>query len=161
MSASSLILSMERLLKLHNSLYEIAVKKTDILKKGDMEALNQLMKDEQKHIAAIGKIEEERFHLAKQIVPHIENPTLTDCLEVLTGAQLNKTSQLRKELLEVVSQIQEKNHLNQQLLYQSMQFIHFSMSLVAPQPQDFNYGPPTNKQTTPGTTSTGMFNSKA
>lgn len=161
MSASALILSMEKLLKLHKSLYEIAVRKTDVLKKGDMEALNQLMKEEQTHIAAIGKIEEERIQLTKQIVPHLENPTIGDCLESLSGVEQEKVTQLRDQLLQQVFQIQEKNDLNQQLLHQSMQFIHFSMSLVAPQPQNYNYGPPSNKQKTPGTTSTGMFNSKA
>ncbi|WP_442596340.1 flagellar protein FlgN [Neobacillus sp. D3-1R] len=161
MSTSALILSMEKLLKLHKSLNELAVRKTDILKKGDIEALNQLIKEEQKHIAAIGQIEEERMVLARQIVPQLENPTVNDCLNLISGHEHESLKQLRDDLLQEVFNIQENNTLNQQLLHQSMQFIHFSMSLVAPQPQNYNYGPPSNKQKTPGTTSTGMFNSKA
>lgn len=161
MSASSLILSMERLLKLHNSLYEIAVKKTDILKKGDMEALNQLMKDEQKHIAAIGKIEEERKQITKVIIPESENPTIADCLNLLEGTEYERLSNLRDALQKSIISIQSQNELNQQMLHQSLQFINLSMSLFTPpEPEDFLYLNP-GRKSNDSTYSSGMFNSKA
>ncbi|MGN7175967.1 flagellar protein FlgN [Cytobacillus sp. SAFR-174] len=161
MSAEALTAAMEKLLKLHKSLYELAVKKTDMIKNGDMDALNQMLKDEQAHIAAIGKLEKDRVTYAKNIVPYNDNPTITDCLGELKGESKERIARLSDELIKAVKDIQDKNQLNQQLLHQSMQFVHFSMSLLSPQPQNYNYGPPSNKKIKPGNTSTGIFNSKA
>ncbi len=47
MSSQLLMEVLQKLYKLHSSLYEIAVKKTDIIKNGDIESLNGIMKEEQ------------------------------------------------------------------------------------------------------------------
>lgn len=160
MSATTLITSMEKLLKLHRSLLDLTTKKADIVKKGDMDALNQLIKDEQKHLTAISMIEKERLAATVAIVPELEQPTVSDCLEKVEETEKDKLEAVRDELLETVKQIQEKNEHNQQLIYQSMQFVNFSLSLVAPQPESFTYGPPAgHKKTAPQ--SSGMFSSKA
>lgn len=160
MSVEKLIHTMDKLLKLHRSLYELSTKKTDIVKKGDMDSLNQILKDEQAHIAAINKFESERQSFAKVIVPSLLQPTITDCINVVDESDKTALESLRMELLKLVSQIQEKNELNQQLIYQSLQFVNLSLNLVAPQPEDFNYSPGAGKKNVPGH-SPGLFNSKA
>lgn len=160
MSAETLISIMNKLLKLHKSLYELSVKKTDIVKKGDMEGLNLLLKDEQTHMAAIAKLEQERSAEAKRILPAIENPTLQDIANQVVPAEKDLLLSLKKELIEIINEIKARNELNQQLIHQSLQFINFSKSIVMPQEKEFNYGPPAGKKIPPGQ-STGMFNSKA
>lgn len=159
MSAEKLINIMEKLLKLHKSLYELALKKTDIVKNGDIDALNQSLKEEQAHIAAIKKFEMERQALAAALVPGNECPSLTDCLTATEGTDKNKLSELRAELLEVVSQIQKRNELNQKMIYMSLQFVNFSLNLFRPRKDNFNYGPKVGKANQPEQAA-GLFNSK-
>ncbi|WML46885.1 flagellar protein FlgN [Neobacillus sp. PS3-34] len=160
MDSLKLLAAMGKLLKLHRSLRELADKKTDIVKKGDMDALTQLLKEEQAHITAISKLESERQNLAAAIVPAVDKPSVSDCLTVLHGEEKIMLEQMRSELVEIVFQIQQKNELNQQLIYQSLQFVNLSLDLIAPQPEEFNYGPPAGRVNEPGR-SPGMFNSKA
>lgn len=156
MSAEALTVIMNKMLKLHKSLYELTVKKTDIVKKGDTAALDQLLKDEQAHVAAINKLEQERLAVSTTILPAAS-------LQEIAEANTSEKDQLltiKEELLEVISEIKTRNELNQQLIHQSLQFINFSKSLVMPQEKEFNYGPPAGKKAKPGQTP-GMFNSKA
>ncbi|WP_102273786.1 flagellar protein FlgN [Cytobacillus massiliigabonensis] len=161
MSAELLIASMEKLCKLHKSLYELAIKKTDIIKTGDMDALDQLLKDEQSHIAAIDRMEKERQKLAKVIVPHIDQPTVSDCIENFAAAEQEKVMNATNELIQLVLRLKEQNYLNQQLVHNSLQFVNVSMSLLWPQPENINYGPPTKSNNPYNKNAKGMFNSKA
>ncbi|WP_102264384.1 flagellar protein FlgN [Mesobacillus jeotgali] len=156
MSAESLVVIMNKMLKLHKSLYELTVKKTDIVKKGDTAALDQLLKDEQSHIAAINKLEQERLAVSNEIIPAAS-------LQEIAEANPSGKDQLltiKEELVGVISEIKARNELNQQLIHQSLQFINFSKSLVMPQEKEINYGPPAGKKAKPSQ-SPGMFNSKA
>jgi flagellar biosynthesis/type III secretory pathway chaperone len=156
MSAESLSVIMNKMLKLHKSLYELTVKKTDIVKKGDTAALDQLLKDEQAHMAAINKLEQERLEVSKSIYP---DASLQEIAEV-NPSEKDQLLKIKAELVEVISEIKARNGLNQQLIHQSLQFINFSKSLVMPQEKEINYGPPAGKKAKPGQ-SLGMFNSKA
>jgi flagellar biosynthesis/type III secretory pathway chaperone len=160
MSVESLISIMNKLIKLHKSLYELSVKKTDIVKKGDMDDLNLLLKDEQAHMAAINKVEQERLAEAKSILPIADNPSLLEIANLANPAEKDLLFEKKKKLLKLINEIKDRNELNQQLIHQSLQFINFSKSLVVPQEREINYGPTAGKKTQPGQTP-GMFNSKA
>ncbi|MFB6468936.1 flagellar protein FlgN [Cytobacillus sp. Hz8] len=159
MSAEKLLSSMEKLYKLHKSLYEIAVKKTDVIKKGDMDALNQILKDEQKHVAAIQMFEKERQQAAASLVPEKENPTVTDCYVLIGEIEQFRLAELANNLSELVFELKEQNFLNQQLIHQSLQFVNVSLNLLNPQPDAINYGPPAGSQKKEKNTQ-GMFNSR-
>ncbi|MGN7399529.1 flagellar protein FlgN [Cytobacillus praedii] len=160
MSAELLFASMEKLCKLHKSLYELAVNKTDIIKTGDMDALNQLLKDEQSHIAAIDQMEKERQKAAKALAPHIDQPTVTDCMDHLSTAEQEEITDIANELIQQVLHLKEQNNLNQQLIHNSLQFVNVSMNLLRPQPENMNYGPPKKTKKTSEKSAQGMFNSK-
>jgi flagellar biosynthesis/type III secretory pathway chaperone len=156
MSAESLVVIMNKMLKLHISLYELTVKKTDIVKKGDTAALDQLLRDEQAHVVAINKLEQERLAVSNAIFP---SASLQEIAEA-KPSEKEKLLTIKEALVEVISEIKARNELNQQLIHQSLQFINFSKSLVMPQEKEINYGPPAGKKAKPGQ-SPGMFNSKA
>jgi hypothetical protein len=141
MSAEKLISTMEKLLKLHKSLYEISLKKTEIVKIGDIETLNQTLKDEHAHLAAINLLENERQKLTKSMVTGMEKPTIEDCLNVVDLPLRQVLDRQRSELKNTITQILQRNELNQQMLFQSLQFVNLSLNLVAPQPEEINYGP--------------------
>lgn len=144
--STEIIRTMEQLIQLNKSLYEIAVQKTDIVKKGDMEAFQQLQQNEQKHILAIQKINKDREQAVATLVPTKENPTITDCLPHVPTNDRDKLTKLKDELVAVLTDLQQQNDLNQQLIHQSLQFINMSVHMLLPQEQQFNYGPPTNKK---------------
>ncbi|WP_226678961.1 flagellar protein FlgN [Mesobacillus jeotgali] len=156
MSAESLIVIMTKMLKLHKSLHELTVKKTDIVKKGDTAALDQLLKDEQAHVAAINKLEQERLAVSSSMIPAASLQEIAEA----NPSQKGQLITIKAELAGVISEIKARNELNQQLIHQSLQFINFSKSLVMPQEKAINYGPPAGKKAKPGQ-SPGMFNSKA
>lgn len=158
MSAENVISTMEKLLKLHQSLLELSTNKTDIIIKGDMDALKQILIDEQTHISAISKCEGERQQSAEAISPEVDMSSVLDCIDAAGGFEKAKLRHLRTKLLEVISKIKVKNELNQQMIHQSLQFVHFTMNLVAPRPMEFNYGPPSGKTSSQ---LSGLFNSKA
>jgi len=155
----SATLLMEKLDKLHSSLYEIAVKKTEIIKNGDIESLNGIMKEEHVHVQAITKLEEARQAAAKRICPDLDNVTVSDCLNQVHGSEREGLLDAADKLAEKVAQLREQNHVNQQMLHNSLQFVHFSLNLLRPQPAAINYAPPTKK--TQNNPTPGMFNSKA
>ncbi|XRD25634.1 hypothetical protein AABM34_03335 [Lysinibacillus fusiformis] len=51
MSVEAINSTLMMLERMHKSLLELAFKKTEIIKAGDIEALDQLLKDEQAHVA--------------------------------------------------------------------------------------------------------------
>lgn len=153
-----LLVLIENLYKLHSSLYTIAMKKTEVIKQGDIESLNGIMNEEHKHIHAIKQLEEARLKAAKEICPEKESPTVTDCLERMKGSEQEQLLAAANKLAELLANIKEQNQLNQQLLHNSLKFVQFSLQLLRPEHESYNYVPPTKKQ--PNVMTSGMFNSK-
>ena len=142
MSASLLMQTLEKLVKLHESLQEVEKKKTEVIKNGDMVALQQIMKDEQAHIMSIQKLEEARITISKRIVATIPDPSVMDCVKHLDHKEGEKVSEIANHLKAVISDLKETNSLNQQLLQQSMQFVNVSLNLLQPTQKSINYGKP-------------------
>lgn len=149
MSINQLIESMAKLLQLHKSLLELAFKKTRILEAEDVTALTELLKEEQTHILAIEKVEAERIRISGK-------RTLSELLEEITDHERLALAEISQELKDVIAMIQKQNELNRGLITQSLKFISFSMSLVTPPQEDFNYG-----HHEPVATGKSLFNSKA
>ena len=68
MFVQPLIDILEKLLQLHKSLYQLSLEKTEVLKKGDIDALNLIIKNEKTHINAIQVIEKERKRVDVEVV---------------------------------------------------------------------------------------------
>lgn len=163
MSAANIITALEKLVKLHKSLNNLAQSKTNIIKEGDMDALSQLLMDEQKHIKAIELTENERerevqSYLLKQ--GQLQNTaTITDVIETSSDKEKGQLEGLKAQLLEEAHMLKEHNYLNQQLIYQSLQFVNLTLDMLRPRNQNFNYEKPVQQKHSQA--STGMFDSKA
>jgi flagellar biosynthesis/type III secretory pathway chaperone len=164
LSAKQLIELLEKHVKLHKGLLELANKKTEVLKKGDMEALSEMMKEEQKYIAAVKQIEKERIVVVEKIISvlgHAQTePTLTACIELVDEPERSALKRLRDNLVAVVAELRNINELNQQLLQQSLQFVNMTLNMIMPQPKEVNYRKP---NTAPASyeESRSLFDSKA
>jgi flagellar biosynthesis/type III secretory pathway chaperone len=164
MSADKLIECLNRTLKLHQSLYELATRKTEIIKEGDIDALSSMIKDENKHVMAINKLEDERKLIVTKIVSDHpiqgDEPALTDVIALTSKPEGKMLLSLREEINEQLSELKRVNQLNQELVHSSLQFVNYSLDLLMPRPQTINYNKPTNKGQTEQV-KRSMFDSKA
>ncbi|QEY20504.1 MULTISPECIES: flagellar protein FlgN [unclassified Psychrobacillus] len=145
MSIDKILHSLTNLNMLHKSLLEIAYKKTEAIKTGDMDSLNQLLKDEQAHVAGISQLEQQRqlevtdYLRAKGIAP-IDNPTVVHVLEnTNTEEEKEQLSAARKQLLLTLETLKNQNDLNQKLTLQSLQFVNLTLDMLKPKPDQINY----------------------
>ena len=144
MSITIILSSLNNLEKLHNSLLRLAYDKTELIKTGDMEALDQLLKDEQAHLAAISQMDVQRqnavaAYLTDQGRSVPVNPTIADVIETLAETEKEKLEEARDRLLHVIHDLKWQNDLNQKLTYQSLQFVNLSLDMVRPQAQSVTY----------------------
>lgn len=159
MDFTTLITILEKELTLYKSLYEITIQKTDIVKKGDVQALNQLMTNEQKHVTSITALEKQRITELNKIFPERKEnlPTISECIQVAQGNQKTKLQEIFQQLVKILEEIKEQNRLNHELVKHSLQFVNFSLNLFRPKFTNYSYGPNTDKQQT---TTSSIFNSE-
>lgn len=145
MSIEKILQSLTKLDMLHKSLLEIAYKKTEVIKTGDMDSLNQLLKDEQAHVAGISQLEQQRqtevtdYLRAKGIAP-TDNPTVALVLEnTNTIEEKEQLGAARNKLLLTLETLKNQNDLNQKLTLQSLQFVNLTLDTLRPKPDQINY----------------------
>ncbi|KAF0825032.1 flagellar protein FlgN [Cytobacillus firmus] len=150
MSAEQIQHQLQNLVLLYKSLNQLAQKKTEIIKKGDADALNTLMLDEQKHLKGIQTCEKQLLDEAKGFLQEQgfleEHPSLDDCISHSVSHEKEILLNLKNELQEQVDKLKQQNDLNQQLLEQSLQFVNMSLDLLMPSIDSFNYDHPGGAQ---------------
>lgn len=145
MSVQTIIETLEKLEKVHRSLLELALRKTDVIKKGDMVELDQILKNEQSHVAAIETIEKQRQvlvtdYLKSKGIDFSDIPTVADVIEAAQAKnERDLLQQVRERLVQVVGELKSQNDLNQKLVYQSLQFVNMSLEMIRPQNNQINY----------------------
>lgn len=144
MSITKLLAILNNLEKLHSSLLKLAYDKTALIKNGDMEALDQLIKDEQAHLAAISQMDTQRQvsvaeYLTNQGRSVPLQPTVADVLQAAPEAEKTTLTEARDRLLHAIHDLKWQNDLNQKLTYQSLQFVNLSLDMVRPRPESVNY----------------------
>ncbi|SOC34957.1 flagellar protein FlgN [Ureibacillus acetophenoni] len=145
MSVQTIIDTLEKLEKVHRSLLELALRKTEVIKKGDMVELDQILKNEQSHVAAIETIEKQRQvlvtdYLKSKGIDFSDIPTVADLIEAAhTENERELLQQVRERLVQVVGELKSQNDLNQKLVYQSLQFVNMSLEMIRPQNEQINY----------------------
>jgi len=142
MELSVILATLEKLEKMHRSLYELAFKKTDLVKGNQIEELDHILKTEQAHVAAIETLEQQRQVQVKQYLiskgfAYNGTPTVAHVIEAAHGESLlPELKELRERLMEVIEALKEQNDLNQKLVFQSLQFVNMSLNMMRPQQQE-------------------------
>lgn len=144
----------------YKELLEVIDKKTDILVKGDIKELDELTTKEHDIINRLGKFE----NLREKVIFNIQHRMgikndldVTKLLEMLGEEEGKELSSLRDELLDVLSQIKDKNQLNSSLIQDSLEYINLNINLMTQNNTELTYG--NNKKKTQTTVS--LFNQKA
>ncbi len=145
MSTDNVIQTMQKLVKLHQQMKDISLQKTEVVKEGNMDAMHPILAKERMLTQHIEKEERlrveyvEKWFLERQLPSEIER-TITNMLDRLQGneqAQLEKTT---ADLMYVIKDIKEQEHLNHGLIQQSLQFVHMSLHMLQPSIEQMNYG---------------------
>ncbi|MBK3494824.1 flagellar protein FlgN [Viridibacillus sp. YIM B01967] len=145
MSIEIILSIMDRLEKMHKSLLKLAYNKTEFIKTGDMDGLNQLLKDEQSHVAAITQLELQRQqkvtdYLEAKGIAHAEHATVAQVMEVANNPEEHfKLDEARKKLLLAIETLKHQNELNQKIIFQSLQFVNLTLDMLRPRPDQINY----------------------
>ncbi|ANX13698.1 hypothetical protein ABE41_016945 [Fictibacillus arsenicus] len=142
---------LERLLKSHEELLTLGDRKTDVLKLGDIKALDVLLKEEDLQVKKLKLIEKER--LLK-----FANVTLGDVLEQAELNEKENLLQLQKKLITAYEALKSRNELNQELLEQSLQYVNMSLGMIQPEQEPTTY---TKRANPYQSNSTSLFDSKA
>jgi len=146
MSIEAICSTLTKLERMHKSLLELANKKTEIITVGDIEALDQMLKDEQAHVAAIDKLEQQR---QKQVTDYLgakglattDRTTVADVIDAAEQQTEKDTlTAVRNRLLHIINDLKKQNDLNQKLVFQSLQIVNLTLDAVRPpRPEQFNY----------------------
>ncbi|MBS7344121.1 MAG: flagellar protein FlgN [Caryophanon sp.] len=144
MNMEAIVGTLTKLERLHRSLLDVAIKKTDIIKDGDMDGLNDMLKSEQTHIAAIERLEQQRqvevtdYLRANGFAP-TEAPTVAQLIDAAPQHEKQMLQQARERLIDVIDQLKQRNDLNQKMIFQSLQFVNMTLDLLQPRPEQMNY----------------------
>lgn len=143
MSIKQILGVMDKLNMMHRSLLKLAYHKTEVLKTSNIEGLDETMKNEQSHVAAIAQLEQLRQNAVNEFFKEHQIPmrdgTISEILTHLAGEEHAQLDDKRKELLLTVDTLRHQNDLNQKLLFQSLQFVNLTLDLLRPQPDQINY----------------------
>ena len=147
MSVENIISTLEKLERMHKSLLELANKKTDFIKANDMEQIDELLKTEQAHVAAIETLEQQRQamvtdYLQAKGIAFTDIPTVAQVIDATDGPEKQALQEVRERLIALLTELKERNDLNQKLVFQSLQFVNLTLDMLQPQRQQastFNY----------------------
>lgn len=145
MSIDPLLIILDKLEKMHKSLLKLAYHKTELIKVGDMEGLDQMLKSEQSHVAAISQLEQQRQkvvteYLGAKGIALSGQATVADVMGAAdTPQEKDKLDEVRKRLLLTIKTLKKQNDLNQKMIFQSLQVVNMTLDLLRPQPEQINY----------------------
>ena len=145
MSVEKLLDSLEKLIVLHRSLNKIAADKTKVIIDGNAETLQTILKDENKHIQGIQRLNNDVLKMAKVFLESknsiIEVPTVSAVIDYVNEEDKITLKNFQKELQGQIDILSKQNKLNQELLDQSLHFINLSLDLLTPDMESINYNP--------------------
>lgn len=124
----------------HERFNEQAVRKEETIKTGDMEGLDQVMKEESPLIQQLRKLENTRQHLVLQWMKDKglvkENVTMDQLTPLFPAKEREAVEYWQRRLMTEIDKLKEQNSLNQQLLEDSLRFVNLSLDAMNPQEQN-------------------------
>ncbi len=137
---ASLMENLEEVLSRESDLYEtlleLSRRKTSIIVKGDLEALNAITEEEQKVVSQINHIDKDRearmTEIAKVLNTDVKTLKLTDLLKVLERrpAERQKLALVYDKLKEVVHECKRVNERNGVLVRDALEVTQFEMNIL-------------------------------
>ncbi len=137
---ASLMENLEEVLSRESDLYqnllELSRRKTSIIVKGDLEALNAITEEEQKAVSEITHVDRERemrmAEIAKVLNTDVKTLKLTDLLQVLERrpAERQKLALVYDKLKAVVYECKRVNEKNGMLVQDALEVTQFELNMI-------------------------------
>lgn len=164
MSAQSIIQTLQQLVDLHRELNKMAQEKTEAIKAEELKSLSSLLVQERKLVVAIEQLENVRQSDVHAFLREkgVQDGTslLSECIQYASENERTELTRLGAELREEIISLKERNDLNQQLIYQSLQFVNLNLNLMLPEYESYTYDRPQDSEGA-GKQSKSLFDSKA
>lgn len=146
MSAQSIIQTLQQLINLHRELNKMAQEKTEAIKAEELKSLSSLLVQERKLVVAIEQLENVRQSDVHAFLREkgVQDGTalLSECIQYASENERTELTRLGAELREEIISLKERNELNQQLIYQSLQFVNLNLNLMLPENESYTYDRP-------------------
>ncbi len=129
---------------LYRDILELSRHKTGIIVKGKVSELEQLMKVERDMILKAGELEQRRIDEINRLARHFNMPrdefNITAAIERTSNDDIGKRLMVfRDEISASLRELKEVNDLNGELIEKSLEYIDFSINLVASHDADITY----------------------
>lgn len=126
---------LEKEIELYKHLFLVAKKKQTALFEGKLAEIEEFTKTEQILLLQVGKVEEGRQSLHLQLANYFSMPvgelTISKLAEKVEEPWIGKISRMEEDFILVLGELKIINESNSGLIKQSLDFINFSINLVA------------------------------
>jgi len=131
--------------EVYRNLKEISDKKTNVIVEGKVSELENIIKLEQSLVVQIGKLEDRREELVSQLSKELDikpaDLTVSELVKHLDKEQAAKLESCQDIMVNIMNELKNTNELNSRLIKNSLEYIDFSINLVAAAgSSDNNYG---------------------
>lgn len=145
MTLDEVIHSLKALVDIHHELIDVSNQKTEEIKVGNVERLQDKVLQERRLVLKLEQAERkrqqvvERWFSAQNITE--EEKTISTMLTMLSEEEeQSELASVTTDLTEAITTLKRTEQLNRELLEQSMQFVQMSLSLLSPSLEQMNYG---------------------
>jgi len=124
---------LKKQLEIYKEILKISEDKTDIIVKDKVEELKPMVEREETLVEGYIKLEKERLGIIKGFA---ESKGITKMLRINDLCEYfpddaDEMQRLKNEILEVTKKIKVKNAVNQELVQNSLDFLNFSIGILA------------------------------
>lgn len=166
LSVESILQSLKELTNVHKQLCNVSQQKTEALKKGSSEKLQDILSEEQTYIRKLEQVENNRERIVEQWFennqPTEQERTITKILNLLTDENEKRRLEVATiDLTKEITRLRDLEQLNAALIQQSMHFIQTSLNMLKPTLQSLNYDRQQTKNDQKRYNDRSMFDSKA
>ncbi|NMA67270.1 MAG: flagellar protein FlgN [Clostridiaceae bacterium] len=129
--------------KIYSSILELAIKKTDSLINNNLDEITAINTKENEFSRQAQQLNEAREQIMIKICEYLGKDTVKvkEIKVIVPEPYKNQLNNISQKLTQCVNELQERNGINQKLIETAMNYIDFSMQLMAaPQPEAPVYG---------------------
>jgi flagellar biosynthesis/type III secretory pathway chaperone len=138
-----LIEILEKESALYRDILDLSRHKTNTIVEGKVSQLEQLTGVEQKLLLNVGGLEQQREEVVGQLARLLDIPAdelnISVAVEQAEDGFKEKLTALKDEIENTLKDLKEVNDLNSELIKKSLEYIDFSINLIAGGPEDVTY----------------------
>lgn len=135
------VLEEERVL--YRDILELSRHKTGTIVEGKVAELEQLTGVEQKLMLSVGGLEQQREETVKQLTRRLnisaDELSISTAINQAGNGFGDRLKELKDDISEILKELKNVNDLNSQLIEKSLEYIDFSINIIAGNPSDVTY----------------------